>query len=183
VMVLLCDITILVNLNPFVRMDGYWIISDLLEMPHLMEVNKATTAVLLSCIIYRRKLALPEVPTTFRWSRQCYYIYYSLFAVVMIYVVWLAAVRVLPHLSHQYPGLLIDTARTLRHSPWSLRCIKLLFGSCVATVSLVSLAVLALRVVRSFASMLANIRAAGAEVAVDRIRIATGKSSSCVTTY
>jgi putative peptide zinc metalloprotease protein len=179
-MVLLCDITTLVNLNPFVRMDGYWIISDLLEMPHLMDMNKATTSVLLSCIIFRRRLALPRVPSVVRWSQYLYYGYYLFFLCSIIYLGTLTAIHVVPYLVRHYPPLVIETVRTLRNSPFGWHVVKALIGFLMASVTVVSLLVLAGRLVMFFVRLAANIRAAGAEAARAAARESEQQPSSCV---
>jgi uncharacterized membrane protein len=181
VMVLLCDITTLVNLNPFVRMDGYWIVSDLLEMPHLMDVNKATASVLLSCIIFRRRLALPRVPSVVRWSQYIYYAYYVFFLSSILYLGTLIAIHVIPYLGRHYPAVVMETARTLSHSPFGWHVLKVLMGFLMASVTIISLAILAARFVMFFVRLIASIRAAGAEAACESACESEQQPSSCVT--
>ena len=40
---ILCDITVAWNLNPFIRMDGYWLLSDAFGVQNLMNVNREVT--------------------------------------------------------------------------------------------------------------------------------------------
>jgi putative peptide zinc metalloprotease protein len=181
VMVLLCNITTLVNLNPFVRMDGYWIVSDLLEMPHLMDVNRAMTSVLLSCIVFRRRLALPKVPNVFRWSQYVYYAYYIFFLSSIFYLGTVTAIHVIPYLGHHYPALLIGTVRTVQHSPFGWSMLKLLLGFFMATVTIISLGILAVRLAMFLMRLITSIRAAGAEAARESARESGQQPSSCVT--
>ena len=58
ILFLLNDSLVLVNLNPFLRMDGYWLISDLLRVPNLMSCNRAVTAWGLNRLLGRKR----EVP-------------------------------------------------------------------------------------------------------------------------
>lgn len=40
---LIYDLTVVLNLNPFLRMDGYWVLSDVLGIPNLMGANREVT--------------------------------------------------------------------------------------------------------------------------------------------
>jgi putative peptide zinc metalloprotease protein len=60
VLLVLNDSLLLVNLNPFLKMDGYWIISDLLRVPNLMGCNQAVTSWAIN-VMLRRKHELPAV--------------------------------------------------------------------------------------------------------------------------
>jgi hypothetical protein len=61
-LLLLNDSFVLVNLNPFLKMDGYWLISDMLRVPNLMGCNQEVTKWLLSLLLWRKR----EVPAILR---------------------------------------------------------------------------------------------------------------------
>jgi hypothetical protein len=159
IMVLLCDITIAVNINPFVRMDGYWILSDLLEMPHLMDVNKAVTSALVGRLVFRQKLAMPKIPQNFRWSTQVYYVYYASFACVILYFAGITGVRGIPYLAHNYPQVVSTTLHAVVVSPNSWHTLKMIFGCLMATVSIVSLLLVIWRFATFLARQITTIRA------------------------
>lgn len=60
ILLVLNDSLLIVNLNPFLKMDGYWIISDLLRVPNLMGCNQAVTSWAVNALL-RRKQELPAV--------------------------------------------------------------------------------------------------------------------------
>ena len=62
ILLLLNDSLVLVNLNPFLKMDGYWLISDMLRVPNLMSCNQAVTKWLLNLALWRKQ----EVPAILR---------------------------------------------------------------------------------------------------------------------
>jgi hypothetical protein len=76
ILFLLNDSLVLVNLNPFLRMDGYWLISDLLRVPNLMNCNRAVTAWGLNRLLGRKR----EVPAILRTKGVLivYLVYYFL---------------------------------------------------------------------------------------------------------
>ena len=61
-LLLLNDSLVLVNLNPFLKMDGYWLISDMLRVPNLMSCNQAVTKWLLNRLLWRKR----ETPAILR---------------------------------------------------------------------------------------------------------------------
>jgi putative peptide zinc metalloprotease protein len=76
VLLVLNDSLLLVNLNPFLKMDGYWIISDLLRVPNLMGCNQAVTYWAVNALLRRKQ----EIPAVLRAKRilAVYLIYYVL---------------------------------------------------------------------------------------------------------
>lgn len=76
VLLVLNDSLLLVNLNPFLKMDGYWIISDLLRVPNLMGCNQAVTSWAVNALLRRKQ----EVPAVLRATRilAVYLTYYVL---------------------------------------------------------------------------------------------------------
>jgi hypothetical protein len=78
--------TVLININPFVRMDGYWLLSDLLGIPDLMEQNLRLTRWLVGRVIGRGAGSLPSVLRLRRGLRDCYAAYYVLFIAFAAYL-------------------------------------------------------------------------------------------------
>lgn len=76
VLLVLNDSLLLVNLNPFLKMDGYWIISDLLRVPNLMGCNQAVTSWAMNALLRRKQ----EIPAVLRVKRilAVYLTYYVL---------------------------------------------------------------------------------------------------------
>jgi putative peptide zinc metalloprotease protein len=67
----LLSITVVWNLNPFLRMDGYWLISDWLGVQNLMNVNKGVTRWLV-----RKALGkTPQRPTILSSAYQLRFVY------------------------------------------------------------------------------------------------------------
>lgn len=79
VLLVLNDSLLLINLNPFLKMDGYWIISDLLRVPNLMGCNQAVTSWAMNALLRRKQ----ELPAVLRAKR-------ILFVYLTYYVLWCA---------------------------------------------------------------------------------------------
>jgi hypothetical protein len=93
------DITVAINLVPFLRMDGYWMVSDGLGIPNLMRVNKE-----LSQWLILRILGIDAVePSIFKidkWRRYSYSLYYLGFVLFTVAFLWKIAVWYVPQLVH-----------------------------------------------------------------------------------
>lgn len=157
VLACLCDLTAIVNLNPILRMDGYWILGDFLEMPHLMELNKAVTTALLSRL-FGRPVALPSIPKTTRWSVQIYYAYYCFFLATILYFAFLSSVQGLPYVYHHYPLIARVAVEQLRLSPLSWGAARDLLSLLVATASIAGLLVVCFRLSRVLLQQVAMVR-------------------------
>jgi len=162
VLACLCDLTVIINLNPIVRMDGYWILGDLLDMPHLMDLNKAVTAALLSRCLFLRQLAFPAVPKTSRWSVQIYYFYYCLFIGMVLYFSFLTLVHGVPYVYNHYPPILRGAVEQLTVSPLSWKTARKLLSLLLATVSIVGIVLVFFRLNRLFFAQVAMIWSADA---------------------
>jgi len=109
-----CDVTALFNINPFVRADGYWLVSDALGVPNLMALNRRMTVWLAKRLIGRkepRPFLLSQHPAVGR----VYMAYYVLFAA---FFCWAGAAFYgwyLPHLLVGYPRLVMAAAEAVRH--------------------------------------------------------------------
>jgi putative peptide zinc metalloprotease protein len=86
VLATLYDLSVLMNLNPFIRMDCYWLLSDALDISNLMARNKEMTAWLM-----RRLVGLPAPqPALLRTERKlragllAYYAGSVIFGVMLI---------------------------------------------------------------------------------------------------
>jgi putative peptide zinc metalloprotease protein len=109
-----CDVTVLFNINPFMRADGYWLISDGLGVPNLMALNRRMTVWLARRLI-GRKDSMPFLLSQHRVIGQIYIAYYILF---VAFVCWAGAAFYgwyLPHLFAQYPHLLAAASEAVRH--------------------------------------------------------------------
>jgi putative peptide zinc metalloprotease protein len=105
---ILCDITVLWNLNPFIRMDGYWLLSDWLGVQNLMNVNKEVT----SWIVQRafgRKLPVPAVLSPGYRFRAGYAAYYAGFLLFSGYFCD-RMIHYLPVLVRAWPDLCLKLA-------------------------------------------------------------------------
>lgn len=80
-LLLLNDSFVLVNLNPFLKMDGYWLISDLLRVPNLMNCNQQVTNWLLN-VLFLRKREMPVILRT-KGILVIYLAYYLLWCAFM----------------------------------------------------------------------------------------------------
>ena len=80
-LLILNDSLVLVNLNPFLKMDGYWLISDMLRVPNLMDCNQTVTKWFLNRLLWRRR----EVPAILRTKGvlPVYLAYYLLWCAFM----------------------------------------------------------------------------------------------------
>jgi putative peptide zinc metalloprotease protein len=148
VLACLCDLTVLVNLNPILRMDGYWILGDFLDMPHLMDLNKAVTRSLLSRWLFARPVTLPAVPRTSRWSVQIYYCYYGFFVGLVGYFAFLSITQGVPYVFHNYPLLVQGACQQLALAPLSWSAARNILRLLLATASALGLLVVYFRMSR-----------------------------------
>jgi putative peptide zinc metalloprotease protein len=95
---LLCILTVLWNLNPFIRMDGYWILSDILGIDNLMAYNRQVSKWVWKAI---RGCRTEDTPFVFMPSyryRNLYVLYYGFF---LVFFAWMGSQM----LFHYYPHL------------------------------------------------------------------------------
>jgi putative peptide zinc metalloprotease protein len=100
---MLYDFTVLLNLNPFFRMDGYWMMCDSLGIPNLMTVNRQMTVWLLRLII-RKKTSPPSALRLPRPQRLAYLSYYFGFIVFMVYFGFRFYIWYFPHAVLSFPA-------------------------------------------------------------------------------
>lgn len=91
---LLC-ITTVINLNPFLRMDGYWMISDLLGIHDLMGKTVATTKWLVKSP-FCRDTPKPDLELDHLWKKVVYDIYYFGFTAFFAYFVFTVFFFIVP---------------------------------------------------------------------------------------
>jgi putative peptide zinc metalloprotease protein len=85
ILALLNNITVAVNMNPFIRMDAYWLLSDALRVPNLMAENKFFTKWLLWGLVGVRS-PRPRILSLSPGLRRVYLVYYALFIVFVVFV-------------------------------------------------------------------------------------------------
>ncbi len=85
ILLVLNDSLLLVNLNPFLKMDGYWIISDLLRVPNLMGCNQAVTSWVMNTLLRRKQ----ELPAVLR-ARRILTVYLTYYVLWCVFFGWFA---------------------------------------------------------------------------------------------
>jgi putative peptide zinc metalloprotease protein len=105
VLAMLYDLTVLMNLNPFIRMDAYWLFSDAIDVPNLMAENRSLTSWLLLRLlgIRRRSPRILSLDTKLKGVYLGYYVLFLAFTV-------LAGLRFLAW----YPHLLASLQRSVQ---------------------------------------------------------------------
>jgi putative peptide zinc metalloprotease protein len=88
-------ITTIANLNPFLRMDGYWIVSDLLGIHDLMGKTLAINQWLFGLIL-RKKYPMPSLGVTEGWKRWGYFLYFIFSTAFFIYMIITVLFSVIP---------------------------------------------------------------------------------------
>ena len=114
----LYSVTVWVSLLPFIRMDGYWLLSDLLGLPSLMQSNREMSRWLLRRLLRRpttRPAALNLEPT---WAKFTYLVYYVLFIIFLGLAVHGLLRWYLPSLSVRIPGHIALLAASWTHRSW-----------------------------------------------------------------
>jgi len=134
---LLC-ITTVVNLNPFLRMDGYWICSDLLDAPDLMAATASTTRWLLKRP-FRKDGAFPDLGLKNLPSRCVYAVYYVGFASFSAYFLFSLLAYVVPHSIIAVMSKIRTAMAIFNHNGFTIE-----FLGCVAMALLCSLPILLL---------------------------------------
>ena len=74
VLALLFDVTVVWNLNPFIRMDGYWLLSDVFGLHNLIGSNKASVRWCLRRVCGYRELPPPVFSRSYKF-RTLYVLY------------------------------------------------------------------------------------------------------------
>jgi putative peptide zinc metalloprotease protein len=147
ILALLCDITVLFNLNPFVRMDGYWLISDWLGIQNLMSVNKEVTWWLARRAM-GHTIARPAILSEAYAFRPFFLIYYCLFILFFAYLTLRTVIHYLPALLTAYPTICAHLLDAASHRSNSGEILRDFLSWLLATVTLLGVGLLLLRLVR-----------------------------------
>jgi putative peptide zinc metalloprotease protein len=126
--------TIWVNLWPFVRMDGYWLLSDVLGVPNLMAANREMTAYLFNAIRGSRCQRPQVLSIKPRALRALFVIYYPAFAVSVAWLLFKLARWYPPILFHSVPNLVWRVAVAYRRAGLSMDLLKAVMGLVLATL-------------------------------------------------
>jgi putative peptide zinc metalloprotease protein len=122
------DVVVWFSLWPFVRLDGYWLIGDVLGVPNLMSANRELTK-WLGRKIFGMKSPRPHILSIEPpWLRPLYFTYYALFLVSVCGMIYILSRLYVPFLVKSLPAILrIAIAEVHRHG-MSLTFLKLLLG-------------------------------------------------------
>lgn len=150
-------ITVILNLNPFFRMDGYWVLADIMGLPNLMGANREVTWWLLR-FGSRKWGSPPRVLYLLRRSQFIYFGYYLLFMVFTVFVTYYFYARYVPHTVRLLPGMVRELASNLRNQGMSLHVLGAGFGILVRSTPLLGPFIYAVRyLVRSFGQKSATV--------------------------
>jgi putative peptide zinc metalloprotease protein len=128
--------TVWISLWPFVRMDGYWAISDFLGVPNLMSANRELTTWVGQRILGRpsgRPRVLLIEP---RWIRNVYLLYYALFILSMCLMLFGLLRWYLPALARFLPGVVHGLVVQIKFGGLSLTVLSALLRILAVTVPL-----------------------------------------------
>ena len=148
---LLCDITVLFNLNPFIRMDGYWLISDWLGVQNLMTMNKEVTWWLVRRAL-GAKIATPAILSPTYERRSFYAGYYCAFILFCGYLCFQTA-HYIPPLTVSYSRLCSKLLTTAGHSG-SADLLRDLLSWLVATLTVLGIVLYLVKVLGSLTRFL-----------------------------
>ncbi len=121
------------SLNPFLRMDGYWLVSDGLGIPNLMAMNREVTEWALNRL-FRHRSRSPQVLALPRKQRRLYAVYYVFFLAFILYGTYKFYGWYVPRLVHAYPQLLETIRGMYRLYGWSHSTIAAVFRLVFSTV-------------------------------------------------
>jgi len=89
---------LVVNLNPLVKLDGYYIFTEMLEISELKENSTEFTSSWVKKKIFRLPVAVPFVP----WRRQLVYVPYSILSGAYGYVMLFFVIEFVYHVAYNY---------------------------------------------------------------------------------
>lgn len=128
---------VIVNLNPFFRMDGYWVISDVLGVPNLMAANREVTWWLLR--FGSEKLgARPRVLYLPFRVKFAYFAYYTAFLIFMAFSGYAFYEWYIPQAIHLIPFLAHELSSSLADQGLSLHVLGLGFRMLVQSIPLLA---------------------------------------------
>jgi len=150
------DMVVWISMWPFVRLDGYWLMSDFLGVPNLMDANVDI------CVWLVRKLVgrPAESPTVCRlrpvWMRGVYLVYYVLFCCMAVWMIYMLFAIYVPHVFRTFPDLIREFTRELRMAGITLRSLGKFFHLLIVLASLVALSGVLYRTSRTVLRALAQ---------------------------
>jgi putative peptide zinc metalloprotease protein len=143
------SLTILACLNPFIKMDGYWFLSDLMGIPNLMNANRE-----MSRWLFQRALGKdiphPKILTLPLRLRVAYLVYYVFFSVFICYVTARFYLWYMPHLVQILPALYGKLRDTFMHSGMSWHVVQLCLQMLMRSLPLVLSTIYVIRLMKRF---------------------------------
>lgn len=136
--------TVLFNLNPFMRADGYWLFSDALGVANLMTLNRRISLWLLRRI-RGQKDAPPYLLVKHQRLGRFYIGYYLLFVLFWIWGLYGFFWWYLPRIVSSYPGLLAMAFRSIRFSGFSAVALKAILQLVATSIPLMGLTIYSAR--------------------------------------
>jgi len=133
-------LTAFFSLNPFLRMDGYWLVSDALGIPNLMAANRQMTEWGLSRL-FRHNGREPEIWSLPKKILRLYFLYYVLFLGFVCYGTGVFYAWYLPRLLHNYPQLLLAFRTAYEASGVSLATITVAVRMVLSTVPAIGMVI------------------------------------------
>ncbi|MGH9583620.1 MAG: hypothetical protein ACRD4O_11850, partial [Bryobacteraceae bacterium] len=110
------------------------------------ELNKVVTSALLLGIIHGKKIAIPDIPTRKRYAPMVYFSYYGLFVAFVAYALLLGIRHGVPLMVAHYVPLCQRAYGALGSAPLSAHAFQMVLGLTIATVSMVGLLLVCLRI-------------------------------------
>ncbi|HEX8147188.1 MAG TPA: hypothetical protein VF591_08420 [Pyrinomonadaceae bacterium] len=146
---ILIDVAIVRTLNPFLRMDGYWLMADLFGIFNLRQQSvKLLKFYLLKLIPGRRKAVAPPLKLS-RGARAALSLYTVLCTAFFLYFFVLIFYQLAYFLIPNYPQRLLDLWQVSRESPFSLsKFLSLLLETAWRSVILLGISLFTYRTAR-----------------------------------
>lgn len=157
-----------ISLMPFTKMDGYWIISDLLGIPNLSMMNRDTTRWVLHAAVGCRA----PVPSVFRirlrWISMTYLAHYITSSLFVIWLTWRLASWYVVAISQRIPVATVHVLANVAKDGISIHTIRGIAGLVLLFVPLATGSVFVASRVRALARAYKSIRAALAQRSAHR---------------
>ncbi|MBU1097800.1 MAG: hypothetical protein KKB34_15055 [Bacteroidetes bacterium] len=106
------EFSLIFNINPFFRFDGYWIFSDLTGIPNLRQRSLETISYTFNRLIKKKNTIKPYILNIRKKER--YFAYpYLIISFLFFILIFYRIVFYLPQLIGEYPSLLWDTTNAI----------------------------------------------------------------------
>jgi len=145
--------TVWVSLWPFIRMDGYWIISDALGVPNLMTANRQLTTWFLHRLRGRARPRPHVLSIEPRRLRTLYLWYYLGSTISVFYVLFRLCRSYVPFVVRSVPFILRDAILQIEVGGLCFHTLKSLIRVLVTVVPLVSISAYVVRWVSRLSKM------------------------------